>query len=1480
MSGGAFAFTVGTAFSGQRAGLDVGIGLSGIKGKGTDEATCQPRPFEVPPLNVALKATSLGNGWQMPDLRDISLVVTHGTPLEGRFEGKTLTDLNGKIHSNIADLQGELAQLIDFGALKLKGDVTATASASGNLLPVGDSSASAAANPTTAPAAVVASAPAGEQDLRLGVAATGLSVQGLEGGKGFAQDYASIEAATKVERDAAGALKSLKGTTLVAFVGPDQKRPTLAIDINAAEQPITFKTVTTTDPKTGKSQQVTAAMVPLLVVNRFDVVDLHQAQLDFGSFVAALKDFNVYQGSLGVNVRLSFDGEKHAATFHPRVTLNEMGILRAAAAGAGPAEVLPPYSMTIAADGEYSADAATTHVGLSNLSIADKKNWLSLAKDGAADISATMAADGTTKATGGLRFGINLAAWNDVFRKAGAKPVEVAVRPAGSSPTPAPASATQELALRDGRIDGALQLTQPGPSSIGLSVDIDATKLTVASSAPAPGQAPQGGTPPGQTPLVQDEAVKIVLRAAAKSDLSSATLDRLDVTGRLVEAHGSKGVFALKTGSGKEAVATPTLEKVRSLSMTVVLPNLPQIQALLDAWSPPAATPPSAKVASALPSSTPSHDRAPDARVRNAVGGVVDAGMPTPAQDASAPLRTVADTLIEGTYERVDKNNVPPVVRTTLHGVVSTPKDLRYYRLQSGGATIYVGQYVPSPGHLSEIRLSADGKVLQGPKETEVDLSNPPAPAVTPPKPVEALPAPNPPGVLTPAAVPGVTSPAPGNSMVGAAPAAPAPAGTPAAVPTPAALPIPPPTPTPGAPAAAEAAPAPPKKLTGGSLTLNLNIANDGHQTTVTPDVAIAGLSFSAGAIQHSVGNVTLKARAVITPAAAPLRPGPPPSIADQIQDLQVPEFAIQGAGSTISLKEPLIIKEPAAITAMLGPSTQPGGSTSRPATPAPAAAIPTISVVLSAIGDIEQLTDLTDALAGRAAAPTYRGTYQITQKVATTGNLIAGDGTGQVQNFVSLSPTDHKTVAASEQMIHLSNTISFDTAKDGGTLTIGKLEFGLDTSKAAAGNITGVIHDLSGKRVIDSLKGKITNDLAKLWPILHPFLAPKPNPAAPAGTPLPVDEYANLKIDGTQPIEFELSGTYASGVPFGEAVAGISGDGSMGVKLLDTSGLRFENLQLPFVIDKGHLRVVYAGKPEGQNLPPPADCNGGKVSIGGTAIDLTQPVNLMTILKNTVVLDKVALSPILANRFNGFIPIFDDSVGGGPITFKVVQCDRLPLGKFDQVAEKDAGGADFELTLGDVQLGGGILGQLNSVAGKFGGSGTNNLISANLGGVGDVIGSLRGDVKAAKIGIKGRTLSLQDFTLLVGKNQIKLLSLSGTVGLEDDGQLNLKLTIPPKLLARFGKEAEQYLPAAIELPITGSKLHPQIRADSLIQKLVTDSAQKALLDRALGGGRKSKNGPSTGPSDGSQKPNVGDILGDVLGGKKRDKAGNNPEGK
>jgi hypothetical protein len=388
-----------------------------------------------------------------------------------------------------------------------------------------------------------------------------------------------------------------------------------------------------------------------------------------------------------------------------------------------------------------------------------------------------------------------------------------------------------------------------------------------------------------------------------------------------------------------------------------------------------------------------------------------------------------------------------------------------------------------------------------------------------------------------------------------------------------------------------------------------------------------------------------------------------------------------------------------------------------------------------------------------------------------------------------------------------------------------------MESTKALELKLSGNVLDYSTRRRMENVAGTIGYDWAKLWEIVKPMVSKE------------TQENLKLRIAGQSQRQFALGGSYpavgADGkpLPFNEAIKSLTGHFEGGFQMLDVNGLQVQNLELPLTLDAGKLTVAYHDKPQGQNLPPPADCNSGKLNIGGAVVDLTEEAPRLSMPKGTKLLSGATLNPVFSDMFGGMInnPLFvSPSEARGLVDITVVQCDRLPL---DSLVLKNArendGRAEFLFSIKEVFLGNSTLMEALKLAGQA-----------------EFARSLQGEIRESRVIIE-RGQTRQDVTINTSESD-RPFRIYGSTEL-DTKRLNLTFTIPPQLLRQLGptgRQVAELMSDGIPVPLGGTTRAPQLDLQRAFTSALKEGLIPGLLKKATGADRAS----GSSRDDGSMK--------------------------
>jgi hypothetical protein len=443
----------------------------------------------------------------------------------------------------------------------------------------------------------------------------------------------------------------------------------------------------------------------------------------------------------------------------------------------------------------------------------------------------------------------------------------------------------------------------------------------------------------------------------------------------------------------------------------------------------------------------------------------------------------------------------------------------------------------------------------------------------------------------------------------------------------------------------------------------------------------------------------------------------------------------------------------------------------------------------------------------------TSDSTFQPPQAVPTTGAVSAvasnppvpAPGAFSPKTAIGLKGLTINGQRYPEQDFQVGADAAFRS--DSRELALRSLTFKAGDTTAVAAVVKGIITDLGGAQRIDNvLTVDLDYDASQLLKLVVPLLSP--------------DLQAKLKdaqAAGKYHKRFEVRGAYPSGVEFGKAVQQLAASADLQLDSFDGAGLSLRNVDLPIMLVSGFVRIIYADKPTGQNLPPAMVLNDGRFNIGGSQVDLRGATPTLSILDNLAVLDNVSLNPIFATWALGTMldnPLFVEvKQASGFLSLRVLNCRDLPLNS-SVTSASATGTASLDLSIRELQITGGLLQNLSDVA---------HLNST----------SLRGDVPSWRINVSRGMLD-QDLTMTLLQGQ-RPLRVYGKVRLADKQLMPLTIELPWKLFGIKGvpKEVAGFMPDGIVIPMTGTLDKPQLAFD--FNKAFGDAVQKSILPGTLG---------------------------------------------
>jgi hypothetical protein len=601
------------------------------------------------------------------------------------------------------------------------------------------------------------------------------------------------------------------------------------------------------------------------------------------------------------------------------------------------------------------------------------------------------------------------------------------------------------------------------------------------------------------------------------------------------------------------------------------------------------------------------------------------------------------------------------------------------------------------------------------------------------------------------------------------------------------------------APAAGQATPVEPLAVSGGHAKANVAIARDNGVTTLNvSDVSGGEIQLRRGSRSYTVQPFTAELAAAVKDSG------------DQIAQVDVSKLAAKSGVADVTMEQPISIRNP--------------GADQMAATGA-----------LRVAGQIRPASDLLAVVQGKPLP--YNGAYVMVQKLNTEGSTVGLAGNVDLTNFQVLD--DQGQVSFAEDKVAVTNDLKIDQkAKNvAGSLNV--------DSKALGVKFNGGVNQFDTTRaIVDGTTLALNYDAAKVWQLVRPMLSPETQASL-----------GDVQVTGVKQATFKLGGSYPADEPFQQAVAKLNASGALPLDTLEAKGIEAKQINPGFTLAGGKLTLTAGpgaatvtaaatSKPGagggGGPMVVTALVNGGSVDLTNAAVDLTTPEPRLSTPPNKALAHNVAMNSVLAEYANKVVPVFDTRNQSALADVTIVRCDKLPLGEA-MTTPNNGGYAEVVVSLTNVRPGGPIIGGVDQFVGGFFGT------------------SAQATVEPTTIVISDGVAKVNSFALAVGAQQHQTLKLDGTVSLADNGPLNLTANIPSDMIKRFGKDVLKYLPQGVDLPIGGTKDHPQF-ADA--DKVVASLAKQALTNAAAGaltGGKGGKNGKGGG--------GLGDILGNVLGG-------------
>jgi len=400
---------------------------------------------------------------------------------------------------------------------------------------------------------------------------------------------------------------------------------------------------------------------------------------------------------------------------------------------------------------------------------------------------------------------------------------------------------------------------------------------------------------------------------------------------------------------------------------------------------------------------------------------------------------------------------------------------------------------------------------------------------------------------------------------------------------------------------------------------------------------------------------IALKLAALIVPDTQdPAKP-----LLQQIKEIQLSDLSGSAGVADISMPEPIVIRG-------LGSAVQASGS-----------------VKLS--GQIRQVCDLLEALQSQPPGTQYdySGAFTITQRIRTDGPTVLSAGEITIDNFAAGNPRRPKFL---EKAVRIANEVALDQKAK--ALTIKNVSLDMADNKALGLALSGAVGDYSGQRTLDNVRLRLSYDAAKLLEIVKPMLSPEQ-----------LQSLGDLKLAGVvRDREIIIAGKYPAAAPEaprrGKPVDPLQYLRAQGVLTFDRieyQGMVGEFREVPFSLADGVLRLLYADRPQGQQLPPPAPLNGGKCDFGGLEVTIAGGVlRVNSPRKDYKLLDNVAINRQFVEQYLGKLnPVFTvPKDAKGLISVTVNELSQLPLGQaLTNPAKRETGRGSFTFSITDLRL-------------------------------------------------------------------------------------------------------------------------------------------------------------------------------------------------
>lgn len=475
-----------------------------------------------------------------------------------------------------------------------------------------------------------------------------------------------------------------------------------------------------------------------------------------------------------------------------------------------------------------------------------------------------------------------------------------------------------------------------------------------------------------------------------------------------------------------------------------------------------------------------------------------------------------------------------------------------------------------------------------------------------------------------------------------------------------------------------------------------------------------------------------------------------------------------------------------------------------------------------------------------------YRGEYVVRQTLATQGDLVKLAGAINASGFKVLDGAD---VIFSEEQLAIDNDVSVDPGKQ--IANISKLTLAMKSSNAVNLAANGTINDWDDRRQFKDVTINLSYDLAELWKIIYPMLAPETQ-----------ESLKTLQVAGQDKTQFTIFGSFPGSQPTNEAIQSLDVQGGFPIELIDYDGIHIGDLNPTFRLRGGVFRFT---------KDVVASFNGGKLDLSRIEADLRQDEPRVTFAKNHPLVRSATINPLLGKTIGQYVnPVFANATRArGQLDVTIDYCENLALS--ETIKTKDSGRMKASFALLDMDIAN-PLGSL--VLGKL----------AELPLVGSAIQPqgldvFSGSIRRAVVTVEnGQTT--QDITMeiidpkaaeraqqVVGSEKpavpVYPLRFQGDVNLSSLAQ-SLTMTIPPGLLDKWGgSDLLKVFPNGLPLSLGGTTLAPEVKLGDIGQAIL-----KGQLQQNIGGG-----GGDAG------KNALEDLLNKTLGGKDEKSAEPKPPG-